>query len=240
MSETRRTGPKVSKNFKLLRSVSISELVYTEIHRMILSGDVLPGDHLNENKLAADLDVSRATIREACRKLEQDGLIQIAKNKGPFVRELSPDEALELYEIRAALEALAAGLSAKNRGSKDLRLIEQCLNSLRDAVAAGDQSEEFEVAKRFHELIWHSCGNANLADTLSSIAGRITLFRLKFIKNDYCGSDVKDEEEIFAAIAAQDEKLAGDLMRAHVLSGREQVTAIAREQNQTGNDQKAG
>ncbi len=239
MSENKRSGPKESKNFKLLRSVSISELVYTEIHRMILSGDVLPGDHLNENKLAADLDVSRATVREACRKLEQDGLIRIAKNKGPFVRELSPDEALELYEIRAALEALAASLSAKNRSNKDLRLLEQCVSSLKEAVAEGDQSEEFEVAKRFHELIWYSCGNANLAETLSSISGRITLFRLKFIKNDYCGSDVKDEEEILAAIANQNEKAAGELIRDHVLSGREQVTAIAREQNETSKDQKA-
>src|ERR1700759_5781006 len=85
----------------------LTELVRDEIIRMIETGTLAPGVWVNEADLAARLGVSRAPIREACRGLEQTGLLNFVVNRGAFVRELDRTEAAELYDLRSALFALA-------------------------------------------------------------------------------------------------------------------------------------
>src|SRR5512132_4549303 len=97
----------------LLREQSLTSLVLRELERQIESGDLAPGAKLNEADVAADLRVSRGPVREAFRALEQTGLVRTEKNRGVFVRQVSLEEANEIYEVRAALEGMIGRLAAK-------------------------------------------------------------------------------------------------------------------------------
>src|SRR5262245_432277 len=85
---------------ELLRSTSLATVIQEKIERMILEGELVAGQHLNELALAQSLGVSRSPVREACRKLEQAGLVEIINNRGMFVRRVDLQQALDIYAIR--------------------------------------------------------------------------------------------------------------------------------------------
>ncbi|WP_232462501.1 GntR family transcriptional regulator [Bordetella genomosp. 9] len=89
--------------FDLLRSMTLSGLVQEEILRGIKSGELTVGSRLNESELSQRLGVSRSPLREAFRALEEAGLVRLEKNRGVFIRDLSDEEAAELYDLRSGL-----------------------------------------------------------------------------------------------------------------------------------------
>ncbi|THK36723.1 GntR family transcriptional regulator [Ensifer sp. MPMI2T] len=221
--------PSVSSSFHVLRNVSISELVYQQVHEKILSGELQPGEHMNENRLAASLGVSRASVREALRQLEKDGLIEITKNKGPFVRDMPSEEAWELYDIRASLEGLAAELAAKNRTDEDLRLLTQCLENMDLAIDRGDEAGIFQYAVEFHRIVAATSGSQNLFNMLNGVWGRLVLFRSKFSRLHLGDPGSAEEKRILAAIQGRDAEAASALMRAHIIGGKEGLMKHAQE-----------
>src|SRR5450755_2660499 len=88
----------------LVQANSLPMLVQKELERMILAGDLAAGAKLNEAAVADLLGVSRGPVREAFRALEESGLVRLEKNRGVFVRQISIEEADEIYEVRAALD----------------------------------------------------------------------------------------------------------------------------------------
>ena len=92
------------------RSKTLSTIVCEAIEEMIISGELEAGDRINESALAGRLGVSRGPIREACRSLEQAGLLVSATNHGMYVREMTLDEARDLYEVRGSLAGLTGRL----------------------------------------------------------------------------------------------------------------------------------
>ncbi|MFM1856537.1 MAG: hypothetical protein RLZ83_1846, partial [Pseudomonadota bacterium] len=88
----------------LLQSSSLTGLVQAELERLILSGELAPGERLPEVALAARLGVSRGPLREAFRMLEEAGLVRTEKNRGVQVRDVPLDEAIEIFDLRAAMD----------------------------------------------------------------------------------------------------------------------------------------
>src|SRR5262245_45906427 len=112
------------------KQTSLTAIVRAEIIRMIENGTLLPGAWINEADLAARLGVSRAPIREACRGLEQSGLLNFVVNRGAFVREISRAEAAELYDLRSALFALAGKELAAVITAEQLQQLDEMLNGM--------------------------------------------------------------------------------------------------------------
>src|SRR5580704_15724302 len=98
--------------------------VLDELRQSIIAGRLRPGARLVERELIAMMGVSRTVIREALRQLESEGLVAIVPNKGPIVRELTRDEARDLYSIRAVLEGLAARLFVENASELSIGRLE--------------------------------------------------------------------------------------------------------------------
>jgi DNA-binding GntR family transcriptional regulator len=96
----------------ILRFQSMTSVLKHEIEQLVLSGQYLSGERLNENSLAARFKVSRGPIREACRALAESGLLELIPNRGVFVRSVTEEQAADAYDVRAALFGLAARLSA--------------------------------------------------------------------------------------------------------------------------------
>ncbi|MCA1441910.1 GntR family transcriptional regulator [Ensifer sp. IC4062] len=239
MAESDSGTERVSSSLHVLRNVSISELVYQQVHQKILSGDLQPGEHMNENRLAASLEVSRASVREALRQLEKDGLIEITKNKGPFVRDMPSEEAWELYDIRASLEGLAAELAAKNRTEYDLGRLTQCLENMDRAIARGDEAGIFDYAVDFHRIVAAMSGSQNLVNMLTGVWGRLVLFRSKFSRLHLGEPGNSEEKRILAAIRDRDGEAASALMKAHITGGKEGLMKHAQEHEATAGSRAA-
>ena len=214
---------KTSNKLKLLRNTSFAEIAYEQIRESILFGRISPGDHINENKLSSELGISRAPIREACRQLQNEGLVEISKNKGVFVVDLSAEEAVELYEIRIALEVLAVEKAAEKVDEKDLVLLTRCVDDLKSAVKLNDPTAHQEAAVNFHQTIAGISGSLHLKKMINSVSNRISLFRWKL--TDFMGSvlSFKDEENILIALKAGDGKRASEIMKSHIIRGKNHI-----------------
>src|SRR6476661_4204518 len=118
-----------------LKSRSLGVLIEPEIERMIMSGEIKPGDRINENALAVRFGTSRGPIREALRSMEAGGLVELVPNRGVFVRSLDLATACAIYEVRAALFGMAGRCAAERAGDEQV-------SELRALVAEMDRAVE--------------------------------------------------------------------------------------------------
>jgi DNA-binding GntR family transcriptional regulator len=188
---------------------------------MISRGELKAGERLNENALASKLGVSRGPIREACRGLEQSGLVDVVVNRGVFIREVSSREAAELYELRAVLYGLAGRLLAPIVTGAQINVLTGYLDEMDAAIAADDLNAFYPGNLRFHESIVAFCGNGRLAAECASIHREMHLFRRRAL--DMPGRMTISNAEhrsIVARLAAHDADGAAAELEAHVLTSR--------------------
>lgn len=140
---------------------------YEIIKQAIIKGDLLPGQPLVESVLAATCQVSRTPIREALTRLEQDGLIE-RSDRGLIVRERSPEEILDIYQVRIVLEGTVAASAANRRNEHDIRLLRSLLKQS-DQVGTDDDEAKVEVNRSFHHAVWAAGHNDCLLDLLERL-----------------------------------------------------------------------
>lgn len=207
---------------QIRRSESLTSLIRRELERMIERGELAAGDRLNENALAARLGVSRGPIREACRGLEQSGLVDVVVNRGVFIREVSSREAAELYEIRAKLYALAGRILAPRITFEQLAALRAHVAEMERAVAARDLNIFYPANLRFHEALVAFSGNGRLAEECAAIHREMHLFRRRTLDMPgRMGNSNAEHRGIVDALEAGDAAAAEALLEQHVLTSRE-------------------
>lgn len=216
-------GSSASEQLKVLRDVSLPELAYVELQNLIMSGDIMPGERINESQISEQLGINRAPIREACRQLQQEGLVEITKNKGAFLRDIPVEEAADLYDVRASLEALAAQNAATLWRDIDLDTLRACVDQMRDAADRKNNKELYALAAEFHRVITEMSGNKHLIDMIQSVSRKISVFRFKLSDTADATPTCDDEVAIFKAIEERNSEVAGQLMQAHVRKGKMRV-----------------
>ena len=151
---------------------TLRERALEALRLAITSGRYRPGDHLGEVELATNLGVSRGTVREALRHLQQEGLVT-AGNRGMLrVSTVSPQEIRELFRVRAALEGLAAAeIIASPRRDAAVGTLREALSKLADTE--GDFASKLESDLGFHLLLCRLSGNTMLVETWRHLEGRI-------------------------------------------------------------------
>jgi DNA-binding GntR family transcriptional regulator len=140
---------------------------YQRLKDAIRSGELRPGQQLVESVLAEWCEVSRTPIREALSKLQHDGLVERSE-RGLVVRERSPEEILDIYETRIALEGTAARLAAERRTSHDLILLRRALVRLA-AVDTADVDAMVSANRHLHLAVWRASHNVSLIDLLERL-----------------------------------------------------------------------
>src|SRR3546814_7909979 len=121
------------------KTVSLTNALEKQIERLIVEGERAPGERLNEIQLAARFGTSRGPLREATRSLEAKGFVEVIRNRGVFVRQLSVEEALEVYDVRAALFGLAGRLLAQKMNDELLAKLNRQLDVMEAAAAQSDR-----------------------------------------------------------------------------------------------------
>jgi DNA-binding GntR family transcriptional regulator len=205
---------------------------YITLRRAILLGDFRPGDRLVEREVAAKLNLSRSPVREAFRRLEQEGLVRVSR-QGLFVQAPDPMEMEELYVIRQHLEAWVAALAARNFQPEWLPRFEEIFNAMSAAAQKGDQEEVAGEGARFHALLAELAGNRRLARLDASIAEEIDRYRrLNLSVGPRIQDVLLEHRAVMAAVASGDEARASALMSEHI--GNSLLLARRHDQGQGG------
>jgi DNA-binding GntR family transcriptional regulator len=156
--------------------------VLDELRQSIIAGRLLPGARVVERELIAMLGVSRTVIREALRQLESEGLVAIIPNKGPIVRELTLDEARDLYTIRAVLEGLAARLFVEKADERQIEKLERALAAIGDAYRGGHPEVILDTKNRFYDALFEGAGSETLSSMIGMLHVRIWRWRANAIR----------------------------------------------------------
>lgn len=212
----------------LLQQNSLAMLVQRELERRIHAGELKPGSKLNEAELAGALGVSRGPVREAFRALDQSGLVRTEKNRGVFVRQVSLEEANEIYEVRAALEGLIGRLAAKRIRPEQVEKIRAVVKKMHTVGRTRDASAYYPLNVEFHELLVVAAGNRTLQANYRRIVNELDLYRRETISRSAENIPVstRDHEAIVNAVAKGDEKLAERLLYEHVILSRERLHKV--------------
>lgn len=210
---------------RVLREQSLTGLVRREVERQIVSGEVAAGAKLNEMELASELGVSRGPIREAFRALEQAGLVRTEKNRGVFVREVTLAEADEIYEVRAALEAMIGRLAAMRRTPAQLAGLKEILKRMAAAARARVAERYFPLNLEFHDALAAAAGNGTLAANYRRVVNELNLCRREMLLHD--GENIlrstTEHKRIVEAIERGDAETASMLLFEHALGSRERL-----------------
>src|SRR5258706_13514376 len=166
-----------SAAIELLQSHSLTTLVQRELERRILAGELEPGAKLTEEDIAGNLNVSRGPVREAFRALEQAGLVRTEKNRGVFVRQISLPEASEIYEVRAALEAMIGRLAAKRARPAQVTGLRVLVKRMQAIARSRDADAYFPLNLEFHDTPAQAAGNAALLANYRRVIKELNLYR---------------------------------------------------------------
>lgn len=159
------------------------ETLIQDIEAKLRSGELQPGDRINESAYAAHMGCSRALVREALRSLEHAGLVRSELNRGVVVTELSAKEALDIYELRAQLFALACRLACVKATTTWIQRLERLVDLMDTAVENDDIDAFYPNNVEFHNLIVERSENTRLISFWRQLEQQLHLFRRRGLVN---------------------------------------------------------
>jgi DNA-binding GntR family transcriptional regulator len=197
-----------------------------ELKHLIYTGEIQPGERLNEAALALRMGTSRGPIREAIRILAGSGIVTAVINKGVFVREISVREMLEIYDLRALVFGFAAQRATAHITDDHRREFERLLAQMDEACEAGDGNRYYDLNLEFHALILQLSNNRRAHQAYIDYANELHLFRRKYFNapGNMRKSNM-EHRQIYEAIAGGSEAKAKTMAERHVLSGRQRLLA---------------
>jgi len=226
--------------FRAIEKSRVSEDAVQQIVDLIRAGEFSPGDRLpSERQLAAQLQVSRTSIREALRKLETIGLLEIRQGLGIFVKDpasnrvqaaliphlLTDQETLQkLFELREMIEVEAAGRAAQRANAGQIAAMRHWLEAMETCFARDDLSGMVTADVEFHRQIIVATNNNILVDLLDSIADLLREMRRASLSiRESLPDTIAGHRAILVAIESRDSKAAREAMYDHLISVRAKV-----------------
>lgn len=208
-----------------LDRTNLRELAVGSLRRAITSGEIPPGTHMVETDLSERLGISRGTLREAMRQLQQEGLLEAGARGRLSVRNLDAREIEDIFLVRGALEALAARLIiAGDRIAEAMPVLRAGIERMR-AAEHGSVAAWIEADLDFHRDLIRFVQNATLEHQWQQLEGSIRM-SIMFAGADRATSNMDTDRhlEIVEAIEAGDEDHAVHVIRAHMMQAAATLT----------------
>ncbi len=200
---------------------SMGDATYDSLKEAIVKGDIAPGQRLIESQLSTQMNVSRIPVREAIKKLEQDGLIERTDKRGFIVKDMSREEIEETLGLRALLESYAAYLATERMTKVLFKKLEDSIAAYRQSLEVGDTEKLMQHNTQFHEIIYKTAGSQKLYALINNFRDFIYRYRKPLLDNpDYARVSLVDHEEMLAAMREKDMEKVERLVRKHILRGR--------------------
>ena len=201
------------------------DAAYNALRQAILSNELKPGARLNVEELATQLGVSLTPVRGAIQRLETEGLVDTHPRSGTFVATLSMQDVEETFQIRCALECLAAELGAVRMSPEELRGLRGLLKELRKPMKdrAGREAHE-RLNSEFHAAILRGSGNRRLEEMYSALNAHIKIARIHASESDWNArqrQETLEHEDILAGLESGDARAATEALRTHIYRAKD-------------------
>jgi DNA-binding GntR family transcriptional regulator len=181
---------------------------------------IKPGEKLNELKLSKKLNVSRSVLREAFRLLEAEGFIFRLRGRGVYVRQVTANDVLELFSIRAALESLAAELAASRLSEKELDNLEKITQKMEQTSQNNDIRGYGRLNFEFHKQIVTGSGNKRLEEMIKNTGQQsLWFFFAALYYKKALKYSMESHREICLALQRRDGKQTAELIKSHINDG---------------------
>lgn len=195
----------------------LHEELADQLRRLIVEGDLRPGEKISEKLLCDQFAVSRTPLREALKILATEGLVLLTPNRGASVTELTIEDLEELFPIIGALEALSGELACQNITDAEIETARELQLELVECYREGDLHRYFEVNQAIHQLILNSSRNPMLAQMMRNVSGRIRRARyMANLSKARWTAAVSEHEAILTALSERDGPRLGNLLKAHL------------------------
>ncbi len=212
-----------------LQRERLVDAVYQSLRQAILDSTIPPSERLNVEDLAQKLGVSLTPVRHAIQQLATEGLVEIKPRSGTFVTQLSAQNVKETFEIRLALECLAAETAVNNITNQDLQRLRELLKSLgkpvhsdRDRVAHGQDNSDF------HWILIRASGNRRLAEMYETLNAHLKIARIHAPREDWLSrldEEQQEHEEIVDALERKDAEATKRALTKHIRRAEEVLVA---------------
>ena len=231
--EERRLLPIKLDSYQPLR-----EVVCETLRNAIVAGTLKPGERLMEIQVAEELGVSRTPVREAIRKLELEGFVVMIPRRGTYVSDLSIKDVNEVYEVRTALDVLAAGLAVERITEEELEEMERLLVVFGECIEANDMDKIVDADSKFHDILYKATRNERLIGIVNNLREQLTRFRS--LSMSYPGrlKDMLEEHtRLVEALGQRNATVAQKLANDHMANAEQTLLKTMLERRQQASDQ---
>jgi len=200
---------------------TVREVLFERLRGLILSGYYRSWQKLREEELARQFGVSRTPVREALRKLESEGLVHYLPHRGVVVNQISRDDLVEIYPVRAVLEGLAARLAAQHRTAQELEALRALQRQMEALYAQRNYRRATRIHTRFNMALYRASRNRRLIGILSQFNDYIEHTIGRAFAMPGRAEEIRREHiAMLEAIAAGDGDAAEAAARRHVENAR--------------------
>ena len=227
-------GRKMSEELKLNSEacLPLREIVFHKLRDAILQGRLKPGERLMELQLASELGVSRTPVREAIRKLENEGLAITVPRKGAQVAAMTEKDMQDVLEIREVLDGLAVETACDKINGRQLTELTQTIQKFESSIQEGDLKKIAEYDVEFHDIIYEATDNPKLVIVLNNLREQIYRYRIEYLKDKKNYPDlIREHREILTALKQRNKESVKDIMRNHIRRQAEAVKDMIRIQS---------
>lgn len=200
-------------------SISDADRVASRLRQAIVAGDFAPRQRLVETDLIEMFDASRGAVRAALATLTVEGLVEKIRNRGARVRAVDLDEALEIVEVRAALESMCAARAAERVDDQGMARLRDLGEVMRRAVDSGDGEAYSQANRDLHQAVMVISGSKVAPDIVQRLRAQNVRYRIQLSMQPHRpATSLPEHLEIVEAVCAKDPERAANAMRAHLES----------------------
>ena len=195
----------------------MGEMAYATLRDAIVKGELEPGSRLSQDDRARRLGVSRAPVRDALNRLEAEGLVRTTNRKGAaVVAKMTPQELLDIFEVRALVDSYAARKACEKMTAEDLLRLERNVEATAALSETGHIDDLVQAHTDFHHIIYSACGNAELGRIARNLWDRSYRYRVAGLSDkQFARSSLEDHRLILKSFVDRDCRRAEELMAQH-------------------------
>ena len=204
-------------NVTMNEYLPLRDVVFNTLRQAILRGELKPGERLMEIQLANKLGVSRTPIREALRKLELEGLVNMVPRTGAEVADITEKSLRDVLEVRKALEELSVQLACEKITEEEIEELKRVAERFKDTLDDQDVTKIAEADVAFHDVIYTATDNQKLILLLNNLREQMYRYRVEYLKKEEAYPQlIAEHEELIDNISKRNKEEATRIMCEHI------------------------
>lgn len=217
----------------------LNQIVFEAIRHAIIQGDIPVGERINEKEYSLMLNISRTPIREAIRRLEEEGLVEYVPNYGVIVKKVSIEDAKEIFELRKVLDSLATISAMERMTEKEFLILENELLFAENANKRGEIDVVIESSSKFNELIYTFSGKKRLKSIVVKLREYIKRFRdISLTGDERRENALDDHRKIFQLMKEKKTQELTEVLHVHLAKAEHYILKEMEQQNEANSTDK--